>query len=63
MKFSTTGQETSPFNTGDCLIEMTTWVGLTALYLLGNTFVFICKNSIITPEKFQVTRVNTTLYR
>jgi len=32
MKFSMTGQEKRwPFNTGDCLIEVTTWVGLTVL--------------------------------
>jgi hypothetical protein len=29
MKFSMTGQEKCPFNTGDCLIEVTAWAGLT----------------------------------
>jgi hypothetical protein len=30
MKFSMTGQEKKwPFHTGDCLIELTAWVGLT----------------------------------
>jgi len=28
MKFSMTGQEKGDFNTGDCLIEVTSWAGL-----------------------------------
>ena len=36
MKFSTTGQDRCDlggFNTGDCLIEVTAWVGLTVYVL------------------------------
>jgi len=29
MKVSMTGQENVTFNTGDCLIEVTTWAGFT----------------------------------
>ena len=29
MKFSMTGQEKGGFNTGDCLIEVTSWADLT----------------------------------
>jgi hypothetical protein len=31
MKFSMTGQEKWPLNTGDCLIEVTTYVDLTVV--------------------------------
>ena len=33
MNCSMTGQEWWPFNTGDCLIELTAWVGLTNVYI------------------------------
>ena len=32
MKFPTTGQKILPINTGDCLIEVTVWTGLSVLY-------------------------------
>jgi len=36
MKFSMTGQEkVSPFNTGDCLIEVTAWTYLTTYIYKG----------------------------
>ena len=32
MTFSMTGQKKWPFNTGDCLIEVTTWVCMAVLF-------------------------------
>ena len=29
MQFSVAGKDRQPFNTGDCLIEVTTWAGFT----------------------------------
>ena len=36
MKFSMTQQKKRPFNTGDCLIEVTLWSGLTELLDVRN---------------------------
>jgi len=33
MKYSDRTRKRWPFNTGDCLIEVTTWAGLTVLLL------------------------------
>ena len=40
MKFSMTGQKRWPFNTGDCLIEVTTWTGLTVYRYIKFTVPF-----------------------
>ena len=52
MKFSDKTRKRRPFNTGDCLTEVTAWAGLTAYNLaLHNIYVFSfmnhCLSSIV----------------